>query len=151
MKSVKLFLFTLALTFTLNAAAQTETAIPGQAQQRQISGISGKFRCTFNALVDENSERQKLMNSTEVTKISLNGTSGVITHPTGMKDFVSFGRTNSGPKATGHIYTFNNSEVFESILMSISNNSSGKKKSALLLFLKPVANTKYTALGFCDY
>jgi hypothetical protein len=120
-------------------------------QQRQTAGISGNFRCTNKTMVDMISGRETYMKGTDVTTISLNGTSGVVTHPTGKKEFVSFSKTNAGPAATGHIYTFNNSEVFDSLQMNIDNVPSGQRKSALLTFFKPLANTKITVMGFCDY
>jgi hypothetical protein len=49
MKSIKLFLFILALTFTLNAAAQTETAIVGEAKQIQfnIANVVNSDKCNI--------------------------------------------------------------------------------------------------------
>ena len=120
-------------------------------QQRQTTGISGNFRCSNKVMVDKISGRETYMKGNDVTTISLNGTSGVITHPTGKKEFVSFSRTNAGPASTGHIYTFNNSEVFDSMQMNIDNVPSAQRKSALLTFFKPLANTNITVMGFCDY
>lgn len=132
-------------------------AMPNEKQINQEvitdkeSGIEGSFRCANKVMVDMNSGRETFMKGEEITTIQLNGTTGVVIHPTGKRDQLTFSKTSSGPVSTGHIYTFNNQELFESIQMNIDNDSSGQRKSALLTFLKPVANTKITVMGFCDY
>ncbi len=120
-------------------------------QKKQTSGISGTFKCVNKVMVNMNDGRETYLKGEEITTFSLNGSTGTVIFPKGPRDSLTFNRISRGPKATGYIYTFNNQEVFESIQMNIDNVSSGKRKSALLTIMKPVANLNITVMGFCDY
>lgn len=120
-------------------------------QQKSTVGINGSFRCANKVMINENNGQETFMKGDDVWSFSLNGATGVLITPTGKRELLTYQRSNTGPKATGHIYTFNNSEIMNSIQMNIDNVSSGQRKSALITYMKPVANMKILMMGFCDY
>ena len=133
-----LILFTVFLIYT-NSSAQSKT------------GISGNFICKHSFLLDETSGRVTEVKGNEVSKILLNGTSGVLTHPMGQKELVSFIKSNPGPAAKAYFYKFNNSTVYDLLQINIDNVPSGKGKSLMLIHMKPVAQLKLILAGGCDY
>lgn len=133
-----LILFTVFLIYT-NSSAQSKT------------GISGNFICKHNYLLDETSGRITTVKGNEVSKISLNGTSGVLTHPKGQKELVSFIKTNAGPAAKANFYKFNTSTVYDLLQINIDNVPSGKGKSMMLIHMKPIDQLKLILVGGCDY
>ena len=133
-----LILFTVFLIYT-NSSAQSKT------------GISGHFICKHNYLLDETSGRITTVKGNEVSKISLNGTSGVLTHPKGQKELVSFIKTNAGPAAKANFYKFNTSTIYDLLQINIDNVPSGKGKSMMLIHMKPIDQLKLILVGGCDY
>lgn len=133
-----LILFTVFLIYT-NSSAQSKT------------GISGNFICKHNYLLDETSGRITTVKGNEVSKISLNGTSGVLTHPKGQKELVSFIKTNAGPAAKANFYKFNTSTIYDLLQINIDNVPSGKGKSMMLIHMKPIDQLKLILVGGCDY
>lgn len=148
MKLIKMFIITMSIVFL---SACGEKGNQSSTTSTQSTGLNGIFRCSFKVVVDMNSGRESFINGDEITTIFLSGPSGLVTHTSGKKESLTFSRINKGPVATGHIYLFDNSEVFESIQMNIDNEPNEKRMTAALMNLKSVANTKMSALGSCTY
>ena len=137
MKSILIF-FIFFLIHT-SSSAQSKT------------GIYGNFICKHNYLLDETSGRITTVKGNEVSKISLNGTSGVLTHPKGQKELVSFIKTNAGPAAKANFYKFNTSTIYDLLQINIDNVPSGNGKSMMLIHMKPIDQLKILLVGACDY
>jgi len=125
--------------------------IHSSSSAQSKTGIYGNFICKHNYLLDETSGRITTVKGNEVSKISLNGTSGVLTHPKGQKELVSFIKTNAGPAAKANFYKFNTSTIYDLLQINIDNVPSGKGKSMMLIHMKPIDQLKILLVGACDY
>jgi hypothetical protein len=101
-------------------------------------------------MVDEISGRETYLKGNEVWSISLNGSSGILISPTGKRELLTYQSSVSGPKSSGDIYSFNNTELFVSLQLMIDNGTSGSGKGSLITKMKPVANMKILMIGFCN-
>ena len=125
----------------------------GFTQAQSKTGISGNFTCKVEFLLDESNGNIKDVSaiSTDVYKVSLNGTSGVLTATNKPKELLSSIKTISGPASLVNRYKFNNSTVWESLQINIDHAPSGKGKSLMLLSMKPIGKSKIVMVGPCDY
>jgi hypothetical protein len=139
---VKKILFSLALLILV-----------GFTQALSKTGISGNFTCKVWLLEDQSNGNTKDVRgkSTDVYKVSLNGTSGVLTVTNKPKELLSFIKTISGPASLGNQYKFNNSTIWDSLQINIDHAPSGKGKSLMLLSMKPIGKSKIVMMGPCDY
>jgi hypothetical protein len=130
-------LFIVFLIYT-NSSAQSKT------------GISGNFVCKHEYMYDETSGRSTIVKGNEVSKISLNETSGILTQK-GQKELVSFIKMNAGPASKANFYKFNTSTVYDLLQINIDNVPSGKGKSMMMIHMKPIGQLKLKLIGGCDY
>jgi len=119
-------------------------------QKLSSSRVKGNFKCSNSAMVDEISGRETYLKGNEVWSISLNGSSGILISPTGKRELLTYQSSVSGPKSSGDIYSFNNTELFVSLQLMIDNGTSGSGKGSLITKMKPVANMKILMIGFCN-
>lgn len=136
--------FTLLLVFLLLAPAH-------QAHANKTPGIIGNFSCNNVGMVEMNSGRETPVAGRDITGIRLNSSSGMITHPKGGQDLVTFGSEQSVPETTSYTYNFKNNEAFESIEMRIDNQPNPQRQSVLITTLVPVAGMNIKVLGFGRY
>jgi hypothetical protein len=121
----------------------------GQDKTANSNRVTGSFKCTNTAMMDEISGRETLMKGNDVWSITLNGSSGILITPTGKLEQLTYQKSISGPKASGDLYSVPNSELMESIQLMIDNVPSGGGKGTLVTKMKPAANMKLMTLGFC--
>jgi hypothetical protein len=133
------------------ASLDAQRAEEEKSRQKLASNrVKGNFKCSNSAMVDEISGRETYLKGNEVWSMSLNGSSGILISPTGQRDLLTYQSSVSGPKSSGDIYSFNNSEIMLSLQLMVDNGSNGKGKSSLITKMKPVANMKILMIGFCN-
>ena len=148
----------IAAELELKRVADEKVATARQEKERKENEIKerssptrviGSFSCTNYGMVDEISKRETVLKGNDVWNISVNGKNGTIITPTGVKEFITYQKSITGPKSSGDIYTVTNSELIASIQIMVDNIPNSSGKSALVTKYKPLANMKLITIGSC--
>jgi hypothetical protein len=117
------------------------------APQIAISRVAGTFRCNYYMMMDKNTGQSTKLKGEEIWTLSVNGSTGILTSPTGHNNSIKYLKSVSGPKASGEIYTSKSADLFASTQIMVDNDSTNE--ASIITTMLPVNNMNILMMGSC--
>ena len=135
MKNIKSFACACLLAMSSNAMSQ---------------GLTGTVKCKMMLMVDMTTGKEAPIKGDELWSIIFKAGGGTVVYPSGKSESLSFVNKKPGPKATGYVYRFTNSEIFEKLQINTDVGASLNNRSIIILDMKRVANMDVSSIGVCN-